>query len=95
MSRYYVNKALRQIARDDSAKGAFLKDPAAFVKEYELTDEERKALIAKDFYSLYALGAHSFLLFAFVMSVLPGDRKKIEEEYCKTIEPLGRIDYST
>ncbi|MGH7886893.1 MAG: hypothetical protein ACREPG_03440 [Candidatus Binatia bacterium] len=86
---------MRQVARDDSAKGAYLKDPAAFLEAYDLTDEERKALIAKDFRSLYALGAHSFLLFAFVMSVFPGDRKKIEEQYCKTIEPLGRIDYST
>jgi hypothetical protein len=95
MSRYQVNKALRQITRDDSAKQAFLKDPASFVKAYELTGEERNALMAKDLRTLYALGVHSFLLFGFVMSVFPGDRKKVEEEYCKTIAPFGRIDYST
>jgi hypothetical protein len=95
MSRYQVNKALRQITRDDSAKRAFLQDAATFVQAYELTDEERKALIAKDYRTLYALGVHSFLLFGFVMSVFPGDRKKVEEDYCKSIAPLGRIDYST
>jgi hypothetical protein len=86
---------MRQVARDESAKEAFLKDPEGFLGGRDLTEEERKALIAKDFRTLYALGVHSFVLFGFVMSIFPGDRKKLEEEYCKTIAPLGRIDYST
>ncbi len=95
MSRYQVDKLLRTIARNEQAKGEFTKDPVAFVKDAELTDAERQALIEKDFRTLYGLGAHSFLLFAFVMSVFPGDRKKLEREYCEAIAPLGRIDYST
>lgn len=95
MSRYQVDKLLRKIARDELARAEFLKDPENFVRSFELTDTEREALIEKDFYTLYSLGAHSFLLFAFVMSVFPGDRKKLEEHYCKTIAPLGRVDYST
>jgi len=95
MSRYQVDKLLRTIARNEQAKGEFIKDPAEFVKEADLTDAERQALIEKDFRKLYGLGAHSFLLFAFVMSVFPGDRKNLEREYCEAIAPLGRIDYST
>lgn len=95
MSRYQVDKLLRVIARDEFARAEFLKDAAGFTKNCDLTDQERRALMEKDFRALYALGAHSFLLFAFVMSVFPGDRKKLEEHYCSTIAPLGRIDYST
>jgi hypothetical protein len=95
MSRYQVDKVLRQVARDDAAKAAFIKDPMGFLHRYDLTENERKALVEKDVRTLYNLGAHSFLLFGFVMSVFSGDRKKIEEEYCRTIAPLGRIDYST
>jgi len=95
MSRYQVNKLLRVIARDEFARTEFLKDPVGFTRDADLTDAERKALIERDFRTLYSLGVHSFLLFGFVMSVFPGDRKKLEEDYCKTIAPLGRIDYST
>jgi hypothetical protein len=95
MSRYQVDKLLRLIARSDPEKEQFAKDPAAYLKDADLTAEEREALIKKDFRALYALGAHSFLLFGFVMSVSPGDRKAAERHYCETITPLGRIDYST
>ena len=95
MSRYQVDKLLRTIARNEHGKEEFTKDPAAFLKDADLTDVERQALIEKDFRTLYGLGAHSFLLFAFVMSVFPGDRKKLERDYCEAIVPLGRIDYST
>ena len=95
MSRYAVNKIMRQVARDELAKEGFLKDPETFLQGRDLTEEERKALIAKDYRTLYALGAHSFVLFGFVMSIFPGNRKELEEEYCRTIAPLGRIDYST
>lgn len=95
MSRYQVDKLLRVIARQEPARVEFLKNPEEFTRNADLTDQERKALIEKDFRTLYALGAHSFLLYAFVMSVFPGDRKKLEQHYCSTIAPLGRIDYST
>jgi hypothetical protein len=95
MSRYQVNKLLRVIAREELARAEFLKDPAGFITDADLTDAERKALIEKDFKTLYSLGVHSFLLFAFVMSVFPGDRRKLEEHYCNSIARLGRIDYST
>ena len=95
MSRYEVNKILRQVAREESAKEAFLKDAESFLEGRDLTEEERKALLAKDYRTLYALGAHSFVLFGFVMRIFPGDRKELEKEYCRTIAPLGRIDYST
>jgi hypothetical protein len=86
---------LRQILRDGAARESFLRDPAAFVQGADLNDDERRALAAKDYRALYLLGVHSFLLYAFVMKIFPGDPRKIDEEYRKTITPLGRIDYST
>jgi hypothetical protein len=95
MSRYQVDKLLRLIARNEQAREEFVKAPDAFIQDADLTAEEREALSKKDFRTLYALGAHSFLLFGFVMSIFPGDRKRLERDYCETIEPLGRIEYST
>ncbi len=95
MSRYQVDKAIRQVAKDDAARAAFLKDQAGFLEGRDLTDEERKALIETDYQTLYKLGAHSFLLYQFVMRVIPGDRKTLEADYCKNIAPFGRPDYST
>jgi hypothetical protein len=83
MSRYQVDKLLRTIARNEQAKGEFTKDPVAFVEDADLTDAERQALIEKDFRTLYGLGAHSFLLFAFVMSVSLGIEKNWNETTAK------------
>jgi hypothetical protein len=95
MSRYQVDKLLRLFARNERVREKFSNDSRAYLKDADLTIEEREALIKKDFRALYALGAHSFLLFGFVMSVSPGDRKAVERHYCETIMSLGRIDYST
>ena len=95
MSLYQVDKAMRQIAIDDAAREAFLKDRACFLEGRDLTHEERKALSEIDYPTLYRLGAHSFLLYRFVRRVLPGDQKSLEAEYCKNVAPFGRPDYST
>jgi hypothetical protein len=97
MSRYQVDKALRQIAKDPAAREAFLRDRASFLDGRDLTLEERKAIIEVDYPRLYALGAHPFLVHAFVngLGVLPKDRRAARTEYCNKIAPFGRPDYAT
>lgn len=95
MSRYQVNKVMRQIVLDPAAAEAFKKEPAAFVKDHDLTDQEREALIKIDYPKLYLLGAHHFLLNGFVMRVWPGDRKALIAEYSKKLAPFGYPDIST
>ena len=97
MSRYQVDKALRQIAKDPGARESFLKDRDGFLEGRDLTAEERTAIIAVDYPRLYALGAHPFLLHSFVnaLGVLPRDRGEARLEYCKKIAPFGRPDYAT
>lgn len=95
MSRYAVDKVMRQIVLDPNAAEAFRKDPAAFLQGHSLTDPEREALIKLDYPTLYKLGAHHFLLNGFVMRVWPGDRKALMAEYGKKLAPFGYPDIAT
>ena len=56
MSRYQVHKAIRQVANNDAAKAAFLKDRTGFLEGRDLTEEERRALIETEFQTLLGLG---------------------------------------
>jgi hypothetical protein len=62
MSIYAVNTICREVLRDHAFRGAMKADPAAALARYELTDEERKALLAGDVAKLYRLGANAFLM---------------------------------
>src|SRR5205823_5427042 len=46
MSRYQVDKVIREVAHDEAAQAAFLADPAAYLEGRDLTNEERAALLA-------------------------------------------------
>lgn len=95
MSRYQMNKVMRQIVLDPASAEAFKKDPTTFVQGRDLTVEEREALIKIDYPTLYKLGAHHFLLNGFVMRVWPGDRKALMAEYGKKLAPHGYPDIAT
>jgi hypothetical protein len=95
MSRYQVNKAMRYVTNDKIARSAFLTTRNEFLMRYDLTQDERDALMTMDYRKLYSLGVHSFLLFRFVMSILPGDRQLLESQYCEAVASFGRPDYST
>lgn len=45
MSRYQVDKIIRQIANIDTARGVFQKDRGACLEAFDLTEEERVALL--------------------------------------------------
>jgi hypothetical protein len=62
MSVYNVNYLLREILRDPAFRAAMKSDPATALKRYDLTDEERSALLAGDVAKLYRLGVNSFLM---------------------------------
>lgn len=95
MSRYYVDKIIRQVAYDDSSLDAFRRDAASFLQGHDLTDQEKEALSQLDYRTLYALGAHPYLLNAFVARTCKGDRRAFMAEFRKSIASLGRPDFST
>jgi aromatic-ring opening dioxygenase LigAB LigA subunit len=95
MSKYHVDKVMREAILDAKVAGAFKADTEKFLQGRELTEEERKALIAVDYATLYKLGAHPFLLNGFTRLVWKGDRAALNAEYRKNIAPFGYPDFST
>ncbi len=62
MSLYYLQKVLYQLNRDDRVKHEYNADLPALLDGYELSDEERGALINGDIGLLYVLGVNGQIL---------------------------------
>jgi hypothetical protein len=62
MSIYAVNHLCREVLRDHAFRAAIKADPAAAIARYDLTDQERAALLAGDVATLYRLGVNAFLM---------------------------------
>jgi len=62
MSIYRLNKLFYQLETDRAYLERFRADPAGVAAEIDLTDEERKALLAGDVGKLYVMGCHGFLM---------------------------------
>jgi hypothetical protein len=95
MSRYHVDKVMREVILDGKAASAFKADTEKFLEGRDLTEEERKALINVDYATLYRLGAHPFLLNGFTRLVWKGDKATLNAEYRKNLAPHGYPDFST
>ena len=67
MSRYAVNSLLYRLKKDTAYRAQFQREPAAALAELDLTEEERRAFIARDARRINELGGYLHL----VMSV-PG-----------------------
>ena len=62
MSVYAVNYLCREVLRDHAFRAAMKADPAAAIGRFDLTDEEREALLAGDVAILWRLGVNAFLM---------------------------------
>lgn len=67
MSTYALNKLLRDVNRDAGTRERFFKDAAAVAAGYELSDEERRAVLERDVTTLYRLGVHGLILRPFTI----------------------------
>ena len=67
MSTYALNKLLREVNRNPQTREKFFTDRAAVAAGFDLTDEEREAVIANDTGKLYKLGAHGLILRPFTL----------------------------
>ena len=95
MSKYQVDKVMREVVMDGKVASAYRADTEKFLEGRELTEEEKKALIDVDYATLYRLGAHPFLLNGFTRLVWKGDKAALNTEYRKNIAPFGYPDFST
>ena len=71
MSVYYVQKLIYEINRDDNIKKRFNDDLDNLLADYELTDEEIRALKEPDIGLLYVLGVNGQLLMHYATKFLP------------------------
>jgi hypothetical protein len=62
MSTYAVNYLCRELLRDHAFRAAMKADPAKALAPLDLTDEERKALLAGDVGALFRMGVNGFLM---------------------------------
>ena len=57
-----VNYLCREVLRDRAFRAAMKADPAKALAGLDLTEEERRALIAGDVGALYRIGVNGFLM---------------------------------
>lgn len=62
MSLYYVQKLIYQLNRDPRARARFAADMASVLADYDLSEEEVRAIEAPDIGLLYVLGVNGQLL---------------------------------
>lgn len=62
MSLYYVQKLLYQLNRDPAIRKRFKDDPDDVLSDYQLTDEERSAVLDGDVGLLYVMGVNGQIL---------------------------------
>jgi len=65
MSLYQLQKFLFDLNRDSAVQERFRANAASLVDRYELSAEERAAILAKDIGLIYVLGANGQLLMHF------------------------------
>jgi hypothetical protein len=83
MSLYQLQKLIYHVNRDPAQRERYRQDAAAFIRSYELTDEEANAALSVDVRMLYAMGVHSLLLRPF--SLL---HRVSNEDYAKALKGL-------
>ncbi len=62
MSLYYLQKVLYVLNRDGGAQEKFKQDVDGYLEDFELTEEERTALLDGDIGLLYVLGVNGQIL---------------------------------
>ena len=62
MSIYNVNHLLRELLRDHNFRAAMKDNPAKALQGLDITEEERKLLLAGDVAGLHRIGVNDFLM---------------------------------
>lgn len=83
MSLYQVQKLIYHVNRDAERREQYRQDADAFVKKYDLTEQENAAILNVDVRALYSMGVHSLLLRPFTLL-----NKVSNEDYAKALKGL-------
>ena len=80
MSLYALQKLIRDVNRKPACRDAYFQSAESFAAGYDLTGDERAALLRLDVRTLYAMGVHGLLLRPFTLL-----RNMPEDDYLKAI----------
>lgn len=67
MSRYVLNKMIRDVIQNPDRRAAYFADATSFAEGYDLESSEREAFLARDIGHLYAIGVHGLILRPFTI----------------------------
>jgi len=67
MSAYALNKLLREVNRNPQTREQFFSNAEDVAKHYDLSEDERDALLRKDVGALYRMGVHGLILRPFTL----------------------------
>jgi hypothetical protein len=87
MSVYSVNYLLRELLRDHDFRAAMKADPAKALAPLDLTEAERKAIMAGDVVALYKMGVNSFLMGYLPRFEVCGLNQQVYNERIRTAAP--------
>ena len=67
MSVYILQKLLRDVNRQPACRKSYFESPAKFAEGYDLTEDERQALLSMNIRELYARGVHGLIMRPFTL----------------------------
>lgn len=80
MSLYALQKLIRDVNRKPVCRDAYFQSAESFAAGYDLTEDERAALLGLNVRTLYAMGVHGLLLRPFTLL-----RNMPEDDYLEAI----------
>jgi hypothetical protein len=83
MSVYQLQKLMYEVNRNPERRENYRQDAAAFAAGYDLTAEEKEAIVRLDIRKLYQLGVHPLLLRPFTLL-----HRVSNEDYAKSLTGL-------
>ena len=93
----YMENPAAFVAKWEEEEGSHLSETEK-TSGHRLTEEERKALVERDFEKLYALGAHPFILWTIMLPIFEKEFpnfRALVDHYNSKIRPHGRPDFAT
>jgi hypothetical protein len=67
MSVYILQKLLRDVNRKPACRQSYFESPGEFAEGYDLTEDEREALLTLNIGELYRRGVHGLILRPFTL----------------------------
>jgi hypothetical protein len=97
MSLYQTNKAVKLLSHNNDTEPLrrFKEEPKEYLKGFDLTDDERQALVARDYAKLYTMGVQPFILQNLACKLADAPLIEFMPKYTALLKDLGSPSYET